>query len=182
MLYVWHFWNDDTNQLTFGQCFEFYSCFCNWKLSKTRWNFLYLNVSLRYLGPWDPGTLGPWDPWTLEPLDLGTLGPLTSANPSSYFPWDPLTSFCLFLLLSSFGMVWLWGGWVVTFEDEIGDGHLTFTLILKSCGVGGWNPETSSSTFSSSDLLPPPYSSQLLQPPPKPPPNSSYLLKRVSDD
>ena len=22
----------------------------------------YLNVSLRYPGPWDPGTLGPWDP------------------------------------------------------------------------------------------------------------------------
>ena len=28
---------------------------------------LYLNVSLRYLGPWDH--------WTLEPWDLGTLGP-----------------------------------------------------------------------------------------------------------
>ena len=33
----------------------------------------YLNVSLRYLGPLDPGTLGP--------LDLGTLG-----------PWDSWTS------------------------------------------------------------------------------------------
>ena len=30
----------------------------------------YLNVSLRYSGPWDPGTLGP--------LDLGTLGPWDS--------------------------------------------------------------------------------------------------------
>ena len=58
----------------------------------------YLNVSLRYLGPWDPGTL--------EPLDIWTLGPL----PSSYFPLHPLTSTYLFLLLSSFGMVWLWGG------------------------------------------------------------------------
>ena len=29
-----------------------------------------LNVSLRYLGPWDPGTL--------EPLGLGTLGLLLS--------------------------------------------------------------------------------------------------------
>ena len=46
----------------------------------------YLNVSLRYLSPWDPGTL--------EPLDLGTLGPWDS----SYF----------FLLLSSLGKVWLW--------------------------------------------------------------------------
>ena len=30
----------------------------------------YLNVSLRYLGPWDSGTLGPL---TLEPLDLFPL-------------------------------------------------------------------------------------------------------------
>ena len=38
----------------------------------------YLNVSLRYLGPWDP--------LTLEPLDLGTLGPLPPTPPhtSSY--------------------------------------------------------------------------------------------------
>ena len=38
-----------------------------------------LNVSLRYLDPWDPGTLGPLDlgtPWTLEPLG----------------PWDSWTS------------------------------------------------------------------------------------------
>ena len=58
---------------------------------------MYLNVSLRYLSPWDPGSL--------EPRDLGTLG-----------PWD---SSYLFLLLSSFGMVWLWGGGVVTLENEI---------------------------------------------------------------
>ena len=58
----------------------------------------YSNVSLRYPGPWAP--------WTLGPLDLG---PLPSANTSSYFPLDPLTSSYLFLLLSSFGMVWLWG-------------------------------------------------------------------------
>ena len=25
-------------------------------------------------------------------------------------------------------------------EDEIVDGPLTLTMILKSCGVGGWNP------------------------------------------
>ena len=31
---------------------------------------LYLNVSLRYLGPWDFGTPGPWNPWTLGLLDL----------------------------------------------------------------------------------------------------------------
>ena len=117
------------------------------------------------------GTLGPWDPWTLEPLDLGTLGPLPSAKTSSYFPLDPLTSSYLFLLLSSFGMVWLGGGWVVTFDNEIGDGHLTFILIPWDLLLP--------STFSSSNLLPPPsYSSQLLHPPPKPPPNSSYLLPK----
>ena len=33
-----------------------------------------------------------------------------------------------------------WGTLVVTLENEIGDGPLTFILILKSCGVGGWNP------------------------------------------
>ena len=27
---------------------------------------LYLNVSLRYLGPWDPGTMGPCDAWTFK--------------------------------------------------------------------------------------------------------------------
>ena len=56
----------------------------------------YLNVSLRYLGPWDPGTLGP--------LDLGTLG-----------PWDSWTSSLLqhllilphtsFYLLLCYGLV-----------------------------------------------------------------------------
>ena len=30
----------------------------------------YLNVSLRYLGPWDLGTPGPWNPQTLGLLDL----------------------------------------------------------------------------------------------------------------
>ena len=141
----------------------------------------YLNVSLRYLGPWHPGTL--------EPLDLGTLGPLPSSNTSSYFPLHPLTSSYLFLLLSSFGIVWLWGGggWVVTLEDEIGDWLLTFTLILKSCCVGGWISGTSSIllhslTLTSSHILliPPTYSILLpnLHPPPKSPPNSSYLLPK----
>ena len=77
-------------------------------------------------------------------------------------------------------MVWLRGGGgrVVTFENEIGDGHLTFILIL-----GGWVKPGDlllPSTFSSSNLLPPPsYSSQLLLPPPKPPPSLGILLLHV---
>ena len=129
----------------------------------------YLNVSLRYPGPWD----------------LGTLGPLPSANTSSYFPLDPLTSSYLFLLLSSFGMVWLGGGWVVTLENETGDGPLTFILILKSCGMGEWNPGTSSFLLHSLPLtsfhlllIPPSYSS-LLPNLLLTPPTSSW---RVSDD
>ena len=85
----------------------------------------YLNVSLRYFGPYNP--------WTLEPLDLGTLKPLPSPTPTH-------TSSYLFLLLSSFGMVWHGGGysWVLTLEIEIRDGLLTCILMLKSLWVGGW--------------------------------------------
>ena len=76
-------------------------------------------------------TLGPWDPWTLKPLDLGTLGPLPSSNTSSYFPLYPLTSSCLFLLLSSFGMVWYGGGHLVlTLEIEIDNWTWSFNLYI----------------------------------------------------
>ena len=34
----------------------------------------YLNMTLRYLGPLDPGTMDPWDIGAFEPLDFGTLG------------------------------------------------------------------------------------------------------------
>ena len=141
-------------------------------MSGHSWMTFVFECDLRYLGR----SLGPWDHWTLQTLDLGTLGPLPSSNTSSYFAIHPLTSFCLFLLLSSFGMVWLWGGgglWVVTLEDEIGDRPLTFILILKVVGwVEPWDLLLPSK-FSSSNLLPTPYSSQLTHPPPKPPPNSS---------
>ena len=68
-------------------------------------------------------------PWTLGLLDLFLLPtpPLTSSFTSSY----------LILLLSSFGMVWYGGMSVVTLEIEIGDGPLTFILMLKSLWVGG---------------------------------------------
>ena len=55
----------------------------------------------------------------------------------------------------------------MTLEDEIGDGPLTFILIFKNCGVGGWNPETSSflphshPLTSSHLLLTPPNGSQM---------------------
>ena len=35
-------------------------------------------MTLRYLGPLDPGTMGPWDPWTLGPWASWTLGPWDS--------------------------------------------------------------------------------------------------------
>ena len=77
--------------------------------------------------------------WFLGPLDLGTLGPLPSSNTSSSFPLHPLTSFYLFLLLFSFGMVWYGGGgnefWHWRLRLTIRDGPLTFILMLKSYGV-----------------------------------------------
>ena len=69
----------------------------------------YLNVSLIYLGPWDPGTLGP--------LDLGTLGPWDSWTSSllQRLLILPLTSSYLLLslpptLLLWYGLVGILGG------------------------------------------------------------------------
>ena len=123
----------------------------------------YLSLSLRYLGPWDP--------WTLEPLDLGTLGPLLSSNTSSYFPLHPLTSSYLFLLLSSFGIVWLWRGgwgWVLWHWRIRLEMVLWLYIYLKKLWDGWAEPWDLllPSTFSTSKLLPPPYSFQ----------TSSYLL------
>ena len=116
-------------------------------------------LDLGTLGPLDLGTLGPWDSWTSSLLQHLLILPLTSS----------------YLLLSLPPTLLLWyglvkgGGWVVTLENETGDGPLTFILIPWDLLLP--------STFSSSDLVPPPsYSSQLLLPPPKPPPNSSYFL------
>ena len=58
----------------------------------------------------------------MGPLDLGTLG-----------PWDS------YIII--FGIIWFCPVWsvcmVLTLEIEIGDGTLTFILMLKSYGVGG---------------------------------------------
>ena len=50
----------------------------------------YLNLSLRYFGPWVPGTLGPlelWNPWTLGLLDL--FPPTTAPHTSPYIHLPP---------------------------------------------------------------------------------------------
>ena len=143
---------------------------------KTRWTFFRVKLVFECefeiswsFGSWDLGTPGPWNPWTLGFLYLFPHPFLSSSNTSSYFPLHPLTSSYLFLLLSSFGMLWLW--------------RWTFDLYidLKKLWVGWVEPWDLllPSTFSSSNLLPPPsYSSQLPHTPPNPPPNSSYLLPK----
>ena len=47
----------------------------------------YLNVSLRYLGPWDLWTPGPWNHLTLGLLDL--FPPLTPPHTSPYILLPP---------------------------------------------------------------------------------------------
>ena len=51
----------------------------------------------------------------------------------------------------------------MTLENDTGDGPLTFLLILKSCGMGEWNPGTSYFLLHSLPLT----SSQLLLTPPE---------------
>ena len=98
-------------------------------IRNTRWTFFRVKLVFEcdFEISW---SLGPWDPWTFGLLDLFLLStpPLSSSFTSSY----------LFLLLSSFGIVWYGGRycWVLTLEIEIGDGP--FILMLKSLGVGGW--------------------------------------------
>ena len=107
-------------------------------------------MSLRYLDPWDLGTLGPWDSWTSSLLQHL----LIFSHTSSYF-----------LLLSSFGMVWIRGG----DESNIGgwDWRWTFDLYIDLKKLwGGWMEPWNlllPSTFSSFNLLhllviPPSYS------------------------
>ena len=106
----------------------------------------YLNVSLRYLDPWDPWTFGPLDPGPSDSWTSSLLHPLTS----SYL-------FLLLYPLVQFGMVWyvyVGGGCVMILEIEIGSGPLTFIVIVDVGKFWG-------------------YSSQLIHPPPKPPPTFS---------
>ena len=84
----------------------------------------YLNVSLRYLGPWDPGTLGP--------LDLGTLGPWDSWTSSllQHLLILPLTSSYLLLSLLPTLLLWnglVWGG----LSFDIGDFGFIVVIIEK---------------------------------------------------
>ena len=76
----------------------------------------HLNVSLRYLGPWDP--------WTFGPLDLGTLGPCDSWTSSllQHLLILPLTFSYLILSLPPTVLLWyglVMGGGVVTMENVI---------------------------------------------------------------
>ena len=72
---------------------------------------LYLNMTLRYLGPLDHGTFGPLDPGTLGLLDFWTFNFLTSSfhhhllilsHTSNFFLPPPTLSY----LLVWFGLVW----------------------------------------------------------------------------
>ena len=97
----------------------------------------YLNVTLRYLDPWDPVTL--------RSMDLGILGPWDSWTSSllHHLPILPLNFSYLLLLLSSFGMVWHGGeqgGWVLTLGIEIDNWRWTFDLYIdvEKLWGGGW--------------------------------------------
>ena len=87
--------------------------------------------------------------WSLGPWDLGTLGPLSSLLQHLILPLTPSDLLWPPPVTSSYSPPFVWFGmggvgglgcWVVTLETEIGDGPLTFILMLKSCGVvvDGW--------------------------------------------
>ena len=151
--------------------------------NQTRWTFFRVKLVFECefeiswsLGPWDLGTPGPWNPWTSSLHQHLLILPLRSSYLLLSLPPT---------LLLWYGLVRKAGGWVVTLENETGDGPLTFILILKSCGMGEWNPGTSSFLLHSLPLtsfhlllIPPSYSS-LLPNLLLTPPTSSW---RVSDD
>ena len=88
----------------------------------------YLNVTLRYLGPWDPLTLGF--------LDLRTLGPL-----SSCFLLPPFNSSYLFYLLFIFYLSPMvrygLGGWGCQMTCELINEEMSMLLCSKKFLGGG---------------------------------------------
>ena len=106
----------------------------------------YLNVTLRYLGPLDPGTIGPLDVWTFWPLDLGTLG-LKEFGTSSLHHLLPSLPSYLFLLplpTSSYtGLVWFGMGkgrwdnlrWLVSGIEFL---HDEISMLFCSEKFSGW--------------------------------------------
>ena len=83
------------------RCINFVIKSCNTRRTSQAWSrdkqdgpslesSSYLNVSLRYLGPWDPwdlGTPGPWNPWTLGLFDF--FPPPTPPHNSPYILSPP---------------------------------------------------------------------------------------------
>ena len=65
-----------------------------------------MNVTLRYLGPWDLGTTRPWNPWTSSLLQHLLILPLTSSYlllslPPTLLIWYGLVMGAMFLLVHS---------------------------------------------------------------------------------
>ena len=114
-----------------------------------------------------------WSFGTLGPLDLGTLRhrhswTSSSCNTFTYFSLHLFTSSVLFQLLFSFSMVLIWGGGVVTLENEIRWTIDLYIDLKKLCSgyVESWDllllilPRYS--TLLPNLLLTPPKSSYLL--------------------
>ena len=106
---------------------------------KTRWTFFRVKLVFECefeiswsFGPWDLGTPGPWNPWTLRLLDL--FPPPTPPHTSPYILIPPPISASYSPPLVWFG----YGGGVVTLEIVIGDGPLTFILMIKKLRGGWW--------------------------------------------
>ena len=129
--------NNEESELFYWKLFNSGQTIDFWEQGQTRWTFFRVKFIFEcdFEISW---SLGPWDPWTLGLLDLF---PPPTSHTFSYILLPPPVSSSYSPPLVWFGMVLVWFGkgggcWVVTFEIEVGDGLLTFILMLKSWG--GW--------------------------------------------